>query len=322
MLQFDRSPDFFLRSKVYDNCSVFVAEEEGRIVGTAASAIKEFNLSGKKATGLYIFDVRVHPDSRGKGIAKQLTEHLMSQSTQAEIAYAIIEGENYPSQAVFEKLGFQNIRDILLLSLPVYKRKEFTRSQIRTMTTNDIPQVVNLINSRNQNRDLFSPLGTTDFVDKAERLFGYGLDRIQVAEIEGRIVACAGLWDYSQVWRITALRVSVRLRALGYLLRFVNIFKKTMQLPNVGEPFRLMYVRDFAYDGKMDVAENLVEHCLRVAYDCGCNFLSFPLDPEDPAITMLEKFRPIRGKYYIYAKNLAGKPLSKPATIYIDPADL
>ncbi len=322
VLQFDRSPDFFLRSKAYDNYSVYVAEEQGQVVGTAASTIKEFGFGGKRKIGLYVYDVRVHPDHCGKGTATRLIQHALTQNSQAQIAYAVIVEDNSPSIAVFTKLGFQNIRDILLLNIPLYKRRESAKKQTRTMTTRDIPQVVNLINSYYGSRDFFSPLDATDFADNAKRLPGYSLEQIQVTEAEGEIVASAGLWDYSQIFRITALRVSAKLRALAYLLRFANIFKKTMRLPRVGEPFRLMYVKDFACKERTGAVEELIEHCLCVAHNCGCSFLSFPLDPDDAVAALLTEYKPITAKYHIYARSLTNDPLSNPATIYMDPVDL
>jgi N-acetylglutamate synthase-like GNAT family acetyltransferase len=46
VLQFDRSPDFFSRSRAYQNYKVFVVEEEGKIVGTVGTTLKSFNMGG------------------------------------------------------------------------------------------------------------------------------------------------------------------------------------------------------------------------------------------------------------------------------------
>jgi hypothetical protein len=59
-----------------------------------------------------------------------------------------------------------------------------------------------------------------------------------------------------------------------------------------------------------------------VAHGCGCNFLSFPLDPEGPATVLLGKRKPIKVRYHVYAKSLTDGPLSSPTAIYVDPDDL
>lgn len=322
VLLFDRSPDFFLRSKAYDNYSVYVAEEGAKIVGTISTTIKELNIDGRRTKSVYVYDMRVHPDYRGKGIASSLHQHALAEADDARLAYVIIMEENYPSIALIKKMGFQNIHDVLLLNIPLYERQTRTTHEIRSVTADDVPQVVDLINDYYRDRDFFSLLTETDFLDKTKRLPGYGLQNVQVIEEGNRIVACAGLWDYSEIFRVSALRVSAKLRVLRSFLKFISIFRETARLPSVGEPFRLMYVRDFAFIGKMDLVDELVRHCLCLANDRGCNFLSFALDPADPIIPLLAKYKPVRVTYHVYAKSLEQKALSSPTMMYIDAADL
>ena len=322
VLLFDRSPDFFRRSQVYEDFKVYVAEVNGKIIGTIASTGKEFSLSGKKAKGIYIYDLRVNPDHRGKGIGSSLIHKALEGADDADLAYGIIMEENNPSIALFEKMGFRNIHDPVLFNIPLYARKEQATPKVRVMTLDDVSDVVNLLNDHYRNRDFSSPISQTGFQKQAERLPGYGLQRIQVIEDERRIAACAGVWDYSEIFRISVLHMSTKLRMLTYFLRFINIFKKTMRLPSVGEPFRLMYVRDFAFAEKTDVAKELIEHCLSLAYSNGCSFLSFVLDPADPAIHLLTEYKPIKITYHLYAKSLKEEDLTSSNMVHIDSADL
>lgn len=322
VLLFDRSPDFFRRSRVYENSKVYVAEEGGKIVGTVGAAIKEFIFGKKQARGVYIYDLRVDPGCRGRGIGARLIQHAVGDVENADFAYGIIAEDNDPSRALFTKMGFQSIREFVLFNIPLYNRQEQMTHMTRTMTTNDLPSVVELVNNYYENRDFFSLLNTTDFLDKIKRLPGYGVEKIHVVEDGNQIVACAGLWDYSEIFRICALHVSAKLRIMTYLLKFISIFKSTMKLPSVGEPFRLMYVRDFAFTRETASAEELIKHSLSLACGHGCNFLSFALDSNDPAIPLLAKYKPIKVTYHVYAKSLRDEALSKPTSIYVDPADL
>lgn len=96
----------------------------------------------------------------------------------------------------------------------------------------------------------FAPLALEDFLSRTRRLADYGFQGVQVVEDENRIVACAGLWDYSKILRTSVLHVTARLKALSYFLRVANLFTNTVKLPSVGEFFRLMYVTDFAFTGE------------------------------------------------------------------------
>jgi ribosomal protein S18 acetylase RimI-like enzyme len=294
ILQFDRSPDFFFRSQVYDNYKLYVAEEEGKIVGTVGATLKEFNMGEEVVKGIYIYDLRVHPTFRGRGIGSKLVQQAIAEENEADLAYGIVMAENYPSIALFKRLGFQNIHDLMFLSVPLYKRQEQTTSKARKMSTDDASSVVDLINNHYRSHDFFAPLSIDNFLNRTKQLINYGFQSIQVVEIENRIVACAGLWDYSRIFRTSVLRVTARLKMLTYILKFANLFTSTMKLPSVGEPFRLMYVTDFAFIGETGPIRELIEHCLDLSHSYGCNFLLFPLDPLNPAIPLIAKYRPIR----------------------------
>jgi ribosomal protein S18 acetylase RimI-like enzyme len=322
VLQFDRSPDFFLRSRVYDNYKIYVAEEEGKIVGTVGATLKDFNMNEEIVKSLYVYDLRVHPAFRGKGIGSKLVQHVIVEENEADIAYGIIMEENYPSIALFKRLEFQNIHDLMLLSVPLYKRQEQNASEVRRMSTDDVPGVVDLINSHYGNYDFFTPLGIDSFLNRTRQLADYGFKSMLIVKVKNRIVACAGLWDYSRIFRTSVQHVTTKLKVLTYILRFANLFTTTMKLPSVGEQFRLMYVTDFAFTEKMDHVRELLKHCLSLSHSCGCNFLVFPLDPLDPAISLISKYRPIRIAYHIYAKNLKEKPLSTQRMIYVDAMNL
>ncbi|MGD0495924.1 MAG: GNAT family N-acetyltransferase [Candidatus Bathyarchaeia archaeon] len=322
VLQFDRSPDFFLRSRVYDSYRVYVAEEEGEIVGTVGAALKEFNMGKEVAKGVYIYDLRVHPTFRARGIGSRLIQHVMAEENEADLAYGHIMEENYPSIALFKRMGFQNIHDCMLLNVSLYKRQEQTASKVRKMDADDTLSVVDLINDHYRNHDFFVPLNIDSFLNRTRQLTDYGFQSTQVVEVENRIVACAGLWDYSRILRASVLRVTARLKMLTYILRFANLFTRTMKLPSVGEFFRLMYVTDFAFTGKADPIRELIKHCLSLSYSCGCNFLVFPLDPLNPAIPLIARYRPVRTTYHIYAKSLKDKALSTQRMVYVDAMDL
>jgi len=322
VLSFDRSPDFFSRSRVYKDYILYVAEEDGKIVGTVGATAKEFNIRGEAVKAIYIYDLRVNPSCRGKGIGSRLVQRAMAEQSEADLAYGVIVGDNYPSIGLFRKLGFHGIRDFTLFSIPVFKRRKCTTLNARPAVSDDAPQVVDLLNSYYGNHDFFAKLTEDDFLERTRALPGYGIANMQVVEIENNIQACAGLWDYSKIFSITALHVSAKLALMRYLLKFINVFKNTMQLPSVGEPFKIIYVRDFAFAGKAEMVGGLIKHCLCLAYSYNCNFLTFALDPAESIIPAVSKHNPIRTLYQIYAESLNDKILQSPRITYIDPMDL
>ena len=322
VLQFDRSPAYFFRSGVYDHFDCYVAEEEGKIAGTVGATLKQFSVGGEVVNGLYIRDLRVHPGFRRRRVGSSLVEHATIEAKQADLVYALVMEDNDPSIGLFRRLGYQSIRDLTLWNVPLYKRRKRALSTIREMTPEDLPKVVHLINEYYRNCDFFLALRVPDFLSRTNRLRKYGLRSMLVAEVDNRIVACAGLWDYSAILRATVLQLTMKLKLLSHVLSFLNHFVNTAKLPSVGEALKLIYVTDFAHaEGSLDQAADLIEHCLTLANDYGGHFLSIPFDASDPRTPLLRKHGAVPVMYHVYAKNLKAGTIRTSGMIFADPMD-
>lgn len=66
---FDRSA-FHRRSESYDHWSIWVCREGNRILGTSAWAEKSVLVRGRPERSAFLYDLRVHPEARRRGIAK------------------------------------------------------------------------------------------------------------------------------------------------------------------------------------------------------------------------------------------------------------
>jgi ribosomal protein S18 acetylase RimI-like enzyme len=322
VLQFDRSPAYFFRSGVCDHFDCYVAEEDGRIVGTVGAMLKQFTVGGEVRSGLYIRDLRVHPAFRRRSVASSLVQHAMLQAKQADLAYALVMENNDPSIGLFRRLGYQSIRDLTLSNVPLYKRQERALSTIREITPEDLPRVVHLINEHYRNYDFYPTLSVPDFLNRTNRLRKCGLRNVLVAEADNRIVACAGLWDYSRILRATVLQLTMKLNLLSHVLSFFSHFMNVVKLPSVGEELKLTYVTDFAHaEGSLDQVADLVEHCLTLANGYGSHFLCFPFDASDPMLPLIRKYRAVPVTYHLYAKNLKSGTIRTPRMIFADPMD-
>ncbi len=88
-----------------DTC--FVAEEQGKIIGTI--------LTGNDGRRGYIYHAAVHPDHRRQGIATQLVETSMAALHKLGIAKValVVFDHNASGNAFWEKIGF-TVRDDLV----------------------------------------------------------------------------------------------------------------------------------------------------------------------------------------------------------------
>jgi GNAT superfamily N-acetyltransferase len=101
------TPDFFARAKAYELHKVFVACEGPRIIGSAACALREAIVNGKKRLVGYVFQAFISPDARRQGIASRLLrqreDYLYQQG--AVLIYALIMEGNLPSMKYVESQG-------------------------------------------------------------------------------------------------------------------------------------------------------------------------------------------------------------------------
>ena len=94
--------------EIYDarmNVETFVAEINGKIVGTASLIIEKKYLHKGKSVG-HIEDVAVHPEYQGEGIGKELVQFLVDQCKEIDCYKVILDcADNV--QFFYEKLGFK-----------------------------------------------------------------------------------------------------------------------------------------------------------------------------------------------------------------------
>jgi hypothetical protein len=95
-----------------------------------------------------------------------------------------------------------------------------------------------------------------------------------------------------------------------------------MRPPAIGEPFRVMYVKDCAFAQNACEAKELIDHCLGIAYSHKCNFLSFALDPSEPIISAIAEYKPIKVISHLYGRIFGDESLRTTQPIYVDPMDL
>lgn len=98
-----------------DTC--FVAEEDGKIIGTI--------LSGNDGRRGYIYHAAVHPEYRRQGIATQLVETAMAALHKLGVAKValVVFDHNTSGNAFWEKIGF-TVRDDL-----VYRNKAMVKME-------------------------------------------------------------------------------------------------------------------------------------------------------------------------------------------------
>ena len=226
------TPDFFARVKAYESYKVFVACEGDRIIGSAACALRDAMVNGNISKVGYVFQAFVSPDDRRKGIASQLLHRREDYLVQhaAVLAYSLIMEDNVPSMRYIEGQGYKLHRTLVMPSLVVRKEMEVSSTgRIRPVTSEDMAAVAELLNKTWQGFELYEPTSAQSMAQFISRTPAYSSDNLLVLEDQGKILACLGFWDWSQVMRITVESLSRKMRMQGFFLTAMRILPEFLK---------------------------------------------------------------------------------------------
>jgi ribosomal protein S18 acetylase RimI-like enzyme len=309
----DKKSSITARYALYDNWSVLVAEEDeeeegdGEVGGWIGWTVKQSPT--QQEPYVYLAEVMVHPDFRRKGVATTLVNEAekQAQKTGSNHLYCYIYDPNDASKALFEKLGYSNMRALRSCALTAYKKAEIGEDYtIERVMTRDIPSVVRLINEYYAGYAHFAPYTPEGFVSYLNGIPGYGLERFWVAhekEADGNVVACAGLWDWSVLAEMCYTKEPRMWKVMRGLLGFLSLFGRMPRIPAEGEYFRVYFMTDHAFELDHAAAMSaLIGSFNNFVLDANRDFFVANLDPDDPLVEVIKKFKPQIDNWHIYAK--------------------
>ena len=311
VLGLDSSPDYFARSKPYEDWRVFVAVENDKIIGSAGCAVRDTFVGGRLLKTAFLYGLMVDPQHRRKGIAKKLHTNLeqFALKRDVDLIYLIVTEENIPSMNLVANMGFRRVKDCAVFSLMVYKKHLDTGDGVvRSMVEGDVPKVVDLINNTFHDYDFFAPFEIDDFVEYVERMPFFNLQNIQVLEEDGDVKACLGYWDYNKIVRFTVEKFNWRMKLLSLTTKILGLFTEMPDIPKPGETLKSYSLTTLAYEDIESIAR-LIEHVDNIALNEGIRFLNMPIDPQSPIATVVSKFKHVKVKLHIFVKKLKWRSL-------------
>jgi ribosomal protein S18 acetylase RimI-like enzyme len=304
----DKSPDAIARYRLYDNWEVSVAEEDNRVAGWIGWTLKQD--SAEKKYG-YLAEVIVHPDFQRRGIATELMRKAEIDLVEngASHAYGYVFEANDASNAMFTKNGYAKVGEIQMQAISVYKKaKVAPEVSIRRAGRDDIPHIVDLINSYNEGRVHFVPYTTERFENHVNNIPGYSMDNLWVALANDRIAACTGLWDISAIAKMYYAKEPASMRIIGAVFDFLDKFTSMPKIPGEKEFFIAHYLTDYAFmpeNPESSVAmANLIRYLNNVLLDTQSISIVALVTPDDPIFQVTRESKPLVEKWNIYAKSL------------------
>jgi len=311
-LAFGRSPDFFARSKPYEQHTLLVAEAGDAVVGVGGVALKRLRVAGEQLKAAYLYDLRVDPAFRRLGVASAIGDALrgLVKQVEADFTYALVLEGNVPSLELVAKRGHRPVRRCVLAILPAGGAGG--AGGWRPLEEQDLNRVTILIESAFRRHDLFPPLDVASLGRLFIRTPGVSLRTCYGMTAGGALSACFGLWDYSSIMRI---RVG-RSRAEEHT---------HPPWPFQAEKVAPHFLLPLAFQGPGLLAE-VVQEARRLLVERRRNrivpALLIPYDPEDRAFAVVRQFERFELGIQLFARSARREVGLGDRPLYLDPIDL
>lgn len=204
-LVFDRSPDFFARSRAYQDFRLCVAEEEGTIIGVGGVTVKSLRVEGISDRWAYFYDLRVDPAHRRRGVAGLIADVLGNTIRHAGVSagYSWVIAGNRPSELFVERRGSVPFRRCALALLPGAAPREplgFERIVGRSA------EVASLVEATYRPYHFTPSWDAGTLYKTLDRVTPLGWRELYGKRVQGAWTVCFGLWDYSPVMQMTLPR--------------------------------------------------------------------------------------------------------------------
>lgn len=308
---FDRSPDFFARSRPYSDWRAYVAEGDSDLIGVGAMSLKSVLVGGRPVQAAYFFDLRVAPGYRRLGVAKAIGDAIRAhtRSLHPAVGYSLVMEGNVASVTFVQGRGSRPLRPCALALIPVEAVPAADTQRLRVLDDSDVEAALRLAQAAHRDHDLFPFPDAGSLRDRLERLGGIGFRGLYGWGSGERLSGCFGLWDYSPVMRMRILQGAgewawaaerdihqVFLMPVGY-----------REAAGIAEAVRLAATL---------LREDTASGAARV--------LAVPHDVADPVYGGLDEFHPIRLGFTLFGLELGGtRGVSLGGRpVFVDPADL
>lgn len=303
------APDFFARAKVYERCKVYVACDNKRIIGSAATAIREAVVNGSLKNIGYEFQYFTRPDYRKQGVAIMLHRYIEDYLKKEGVALSflvIMEG-NKPSIRLFESQGFKLYHDLVMPIVFSYKTIEVSSvAQIRPINPRDLATAADLLNKTWKGHDFYEPHTAESLARFIERTPGFSLNDFLVLEDRTEILACLGAWDWSQVTRLTVKALSLRLRMITLITDFVNLFRPMPRSVKPGTTLKQWCLTLIGFRAPEHFA-NLIRYMNNLAMKREIDQIFFACEQGHESLNALKGLFNVNVGVHLYVKSFDGE---------------
>ena len=251
-----------------------VAVQDGEVIGLVFGEVRWVQYGGQEVPGVYISHLRIHPDHRQQGIARELSDWALEYITDLLRSDAVLYGAimaGNVSLKLADRYGFKTTKPIQGGVVPMRKSspKPIPSLEVRPAERKELSAIVEGMNAFYREHNLWVPVS----VDTLEDFLRQEVDEVKpnqlyVALRGGQIIAGLSLSNRTNLVRMRLTRAPWYVRLLGGWLGL---------LPASGILEALTVRRFWFQEGELEAARylwdslryNLREqgNCMGIAYD-------------------------------------------------------
>jgi len=311
--------DYFYRSQIHENSKVLIAEEDEKLVGIMAYAIKDIFIEGERDRAAYFYDLRGEASYRRsmkRGLLRLWRTALQEmEEAGASFIYGHVKADNNDSMNISAKAGARPISSFNILSLPSLRGQAPDLDTHLDTLDEEIECLSSLVGERNLKPcDFHAP-----YLRGAELGYLRGVFRIESGDSMAQISA----WDLSSIYRSRVLRMPLSLRLLAGVLNPFSIILPVPRIPRVGEQVKYLQLFDPVCRGRKGIKllKDLIQQMRRMAYSDGIDILTLFIYTDDPLARMPTFFPKKVLHYNTMARPLCDTELPK-RPFYLDIRDI
>ncbi|PIS30316.1 MAG: hypothetical protein COT43_02040 [Candidatus Marinimicrobia bacterium CG08_land_8_20_14_0_20_45_22] len=313
----DQSPDFFKFLRMAsDEYIVWVADSNGHLDGTAAEMYQNVQFFGKQVSLLTVGEMKASPNAKtavGVSLLRHVAKNPANRLRDLGIAY-ILEGNSRAKRLyelflskkyVHRDLG--NVVSSLIIPYRFYLVKSECR--IRKAHLNDLPAIAEILQETYRSYDL-SPEFSVEWLERElQKTDSLSIRDFDVAELNGRIVACAAFWDQTDIRKKIVLEFSPLLQLAMTLFRAFGTMLNFPELPRKGESLNFCYLRfPAARENHLSALKAIIHQRINsIRRERYFHVLIASFHQSDPLKDCIFRLPKISIKTHILIANLSGK---------------
>ncbi|MCY7420630.1 MAG: GNAT family N-acetyltransferase [Chitinophagaceae bacterium] len=277
-LRIDRKPNFFDLLEMRGKSNVFVALDEGVIIGSLSASLQEVYVGGTIYPLHYIGDFKVAENYQNRGVGLQLCNELANHAVPAgaDLAFLNVSKGNSKPFSFFKDRpsipDFENIGLFIVTQFPG-KKNTIAHPIYKVEAAKPGGELLRFFNLHYSQYQL-GPVITLEKLSKTSNF---------IVRDNNGIVAAMSLTDNMHCKQNVVTRLSFKMK---YLLKVLTVIGRNFSLsplPILHQPVKMLYIRFLAVNNHdRELTRLLVNFARNIAYEKSYSFASIGLHEKDP----------------------------------------